>query len=293
LADRPAAPRRRGGRGWLVAALGVVAVVLVGLVGAVVVPSLTGLQAVGPSSRHSPTASPSPSAGTPSPRSTASMPSDPEMVLKKNPVYALKVPADCPSQRIPTSPARFRAQVKALTSCENAAWRSALASTPVAFSKPKVKFYGSSTSSPCGRLDSAFPASYCSSDRTLYFSTASYQQGRYYRLAVAEFVMHEYAHHVQQLAGIFDSSWVTGEGDMLTSRRIELQAHCMAHYQLTHSRLGFSASDRADSEYQFGYASDASGHGSVKAERYWGRRGLAATSIGACNTWKVARAVVK
>ncbi|MGC3995953.1 MAG: neutral zinc metallopeptidase [Propionicimonas sp.] len=291
LTDRPSTPRPPSGRGWLVAVLGVVAVVLIGLVGALVVPSLVGLPARNSSAAGGP--SPSSTSGTPGSQSTAAMPSDPEVILKKNPVYALTVPAHCPSQQIPNSPAAFRKQVKALMACENTAWRSALAATPVEFAKPKVTFYGSSTSSPCGHLDTTFPAAYCSSDRTLYFSTASYQQGRYYRLAVAEFVMHEYAHHVQELAGIFDSTWVTGEGDSLTSRRIELQAHCMAHYQLTHSGIGFSASDRADSEYQFGYSSDASGHGSVKAERYWGRRGLAAESVGACNTWKVTRAKVK
>jgi predicted metalloprotease len=215
------------------------------------------------------------------------MPTDQKELLKSNPIYALKVPAKCPDQGRPSSKAAFRAQVKALMDCENAAWKKALAVTPVEFSKPKVEFYGTKTKSACGTLGSTFPAAYCSADKTMYFATAAYQQGRYYRLAVAQFVMHEYAHHVQQLADITPSSVALRESDALTSRRIELQAHCMAHYQLTHSDLGFDSLDRSDAEYQFGYTNDPKGHGSVKAERYWGRAGLNGSTIGACNTWKV------
>ena len=221
------------------------------------------------------------------------MPTDPEVLLHRNPVYAIAVPARCPEQRPPSTRAAFRSQVRALVACANVAWKKALAKTPVAFAKPRVSFYGSSTPSPCGRLGDAFPAAYCSADRTLYFATAAYRQGRYYRLAVAQFVMHEYAHHVQELTGIFGSSRSVQEQAAVTSRRIELQAHCMAQYHLTHSGLDFGGQDRADAEYQFGYTNDAAGHGSVKAERHWGRRGLAAATIGACNTWKVKASKVR
>jgi predicted metalloprotease len=221
------------------------------------------------------------------------MPSDPKVLLKQNPIYRLKAPADCPDQSPPTSRTRFRSQVKALVRCENAAWKKALAKSPVTFAAPKVTFYSASAKTPCGRLGTTFPAAYCSTNRTLYFSTAAYAQGRYYRLAVAQFVMHEYAHHVQELAGIFSSSWALDEKSSTTGRRIELQAHCMAHYQLVHSGVGFGSRDRTDAEFQFSYTNDATGHGSVRAERYWGRRGLAATTIGACNTWKVGAAKVK
>ncbi len=293
LSDQlPPRPPRRGG--WLVALLTVVGLILLGLVAVLVLPSLGDLQVpgLGPSatSRPSPHAS---STKKPSSKPTATMPTDPKDILKKNPIYALKVPAKCDYEGRPATATAFRAQVKALVGCENAAWKKALASTPVRFEKPKITFYGSRTSSPCGKLGSTFPAAYCGPNRTLYFSTASYQQGRYYRLAVAQFAMHEYAHHIQQLAEILPSSWVMDENAATTSRRIELQAHCMAHYQLTHSGLGFTSSDRSDLEYQFGYTNDASGHGSTTAERYWGRRGLSAKTIGACDTWSVKPRVVR
>lgn len=298
LSDQPPPRRPPSRRGWLVALLMVVGLVLAGLVTTLGVPHLAALQA--PGRKHSPAATPTSSASAkptaspkPSSSPTPTMPSDPKAVLRKNPVYALAAPAKCPSQHIPASAAAFRTQVKALVSCENSAWKKALAGGPVAFAKPRVTFYGTSTKSPCGQLGTTFPAAYCTSDRTLYFSTAAYSQGRYYRLAVAQFVMHEYAHHIQELAGIFDASWAMDEGESVTTRRIELQAHCMAHYQLTHSSLGFGYRDRADAEFQFSYTTDAKGHGSTTAERYWGRRGLAAGTIGACNTWKVKASRVK
>ena len=156
-----------------------------------------------------------------------------------------------------------------------------------------MKFYDTSSKSPCGKLGTRFPASYCTSNKTLYFSSAAYQQGRYFRLSVAHFAIHEYAHHVQELAGVFDSLWSLEESSAVTNRRVELQAHCMAHYGLTHSGLGFGSRDRADAEFQFDFTDDPKGHGSAAAERYWGRRGLAAETVGACNTWKVKAARVK
>ena len=114
--------------------------------------------------------------------------------LIKNPLYSLRVQAACPSQRVPSSQTAFRKQVKALVDCENKAWSKALSAiSGVTFVAPTVKFYSTSTKSPCGRLNSAYPASYCTGDRTLYFSRAAYLQGRYYRTSVAQFVMHEYA----------------------------------------------------------------------------------------------------
>lgn len=234
-----------------------------------------------------------PASSRPSTSAAATPTPTPAEVLKKNPIYSLKVTGTCPSQRIPSSWKAFQAQVRALVDCENKAWSTALAKTSITFSKPKISFYAKTTDSPCGHLDSNFPASYCSSDHTLYFSRASYQQGRYYRLSVSEFVFHEYAHHVQALTGIFDASVTLSEDEDVTERRIELQAHCIAHYRLTHAGLKFSSADRADVEYQLGFSADAEGHGSAKAGRRWGEAGLNGKNIGVCNTWTAKASAVK
>jgi len=291
----------RGGRGWVVALVTVGAVLVVSLVAALAIPLLTRLPnlhggSATPSATGAPTAKPSssPSPGSsPTSTPTATMPSNPTDVVKKNPIYALRVPAKCAYQSMPGSEAAFRKQVGKLVDCENAAWKKALAPTAVEFSKPKVKFYSSSAKSPCGKLGTTFPASYCTGDSTLYFSLQSYVQGRYFRLSVAQFVMHEYAHHVQNLAGIFESSDVMDETFAVTTRRIELQAHCMAHYALRVSGVGFTAVDKREVEYQWGYTNDPNGHGSTKAETFWGRRGLNAKTIAACNTWTVKASRVK
>jgi hypothetical protein len=285
----------------VVALVTVAAVLVVSLIAALAVPMLTQLPnrhggPATPSARGVPTGKPSSSqspGSSPTSTPTATMPSTPTDVLKKNPVYALKVPARCPYQAMPDSQTAFRKQVGKLVDCENAAWKKALAPTAVEFSKPKVKFYSTSAKSPCGKLGTTFPASYCTGDSTLYFSLQSYVQGRYFRLSVAQFVMHEYAHHVQNLAGIFESSDVMDEPFAVTTRRIELQAHCMAHYALRVSGLGYTAIDNREIEFQWGYTTDPNGHGSTKAEAFWGRRGLNAKTIGACNTWTVKASRVK
>jgi len=297
----PPARPPQGGRTWVVALVTVAAVLVVSLIAALAIPLLTQLPnrhggSATPSAGGAPTAKPS---GSPSPGSspttkpTATMPSNPMDVLKKNPVYALRVPAKCAYQSMPGSQSAFRKQVGKLVDCENAAWKKALAPTAVEFSKPKVKFYSTSAKSPCGKLGTTFPASYCTGDSTLYFSLQSYVQGRYFRLSVAQFVMHEYAHHVQNLAGIFESSDVMDETSAVITRRIELQAHCMAHYALRVSGLGYTAADNREIEYQWGYTTDPTGHGSTKAEAFWGRRGLNAKTIAACNTWTVKASRVK
>jgi predicted metalloprotease len=281
----------------------VAAVAVVSLIAALAVPMLMQLPSRhGGSSTPSaspggtptarPTASPSPGS-TPTAKPTATLPSDPLDLLKKNPVYALKVPAKCPYQSMPGSQAAFRKQVGKLVDCENAAWKKALAPTAVEFSKPKVKFYNSSVKSPCGKLGTNFPASYCTADSTLYFSGASYLQGRYFRLSVAGFVMHEYAHHVQKFTGIFGATGAMKESASAISRRIELQAHCMAHYELTVSGVGYGETDNRQIEYQWDFTNDPKGHGSTAAERFWGRRGLEGKSIGACNTWSAKASRVK
>jgi len=288
----PRPPRRSG---WKTL-LSTIAVLVVGGLAVVVAVHFMGGRAPGLITAPSPTSTQKPSvssSGKPTGKPTPTMPSKPIDVLKKNPIYALKVVAKCPAQSVPATAAAFRKQVKSLVECQNKAWQKALAKTAIEFTKPKIQHYTSSSKSPCGTLGTNFPASYCTADQTLYFSKASFTQGRYYRLAVAEFVIHEYSHHIQTLAKIFNNTEAMKERDASISRRIELQAHCMAQYGLTHSDLSFTAADRADLEYQFGYTSDAEGHGSAKAERYWGLRGLNADNVGACNTWTAKAGRVK
>ncbi|MGV8909786.1 MAG: neutral zinc metallopeptidase [Propionicimonas sp.] len=296
----PPLPRQRG-HGWLVALATLAAVVVVSLVAALAGPQLIRLSAhrAGaapvPSATRGGAPTTKPASATPAPTSapTKTMPTDPLLVLKKNPIYAVKVPATCPSQSIPRSQSSYHSQVDKLVACLNTAWKKALTPTAVEFKKPKVKFYSTSFTSPCGRLGTTFPASYCTANSTLYFSRAAYVQGRYFRLSVAQFVFHEYAHHVQKLAGIFGSIQAMKESEAVTKRRIELQAHCMAHYELTVSSVGFSSDDERSIKYQWDFTNDPSGHGSTKAERYWGERGLAARTVGACNTWSVKASKVK
>jgi predicted metalloprotease len=206
-------------------------------------------------------------------------------VLERNPVYTVSVRPSCPPQREPADEAAYQAQVRALVACLDEAWARALLPTEVGFSAPSVAFYGESLLTVCGLLGVEFPAMYCPLDSTLYFSAESWRESSYYRLATAELAFHEYAHHVQRLAGVYDVLLAASDTVRGLQRRVELQALCLAMYELASSDIGLSATDVSDLEYQFAWPGDVEGHGSTRAKTRWGRRGLGARTAGACNTW--------
>ena len=47
-----------------------------------------------------------------------------------------------------------------------------------------------------------------------------------------------------------------------------------------------SAADHSYFRDVWSHTDDPVGHGSVKAQQYWGARGLNGADLGACNTWK-------
>lgn len=249
-----------------------------------------------PSARPSPVVSAGPMSATgfptglparwnPTPTPTPTATRRPADVLERNPVYTVSVRGSCPPQREPVDEAAFQAQVRALVACLDVAWARALQPTEVEFRAPSVALFGESLLTVCGLLGVEFPALYCPLDSTLYFSAEAWRESSYYRLATAELALHEYAHHVQRLAGIYDVLLAASDTVRGLQRRVELQAHCLAMYELASSDIGLSASDVSDLEYQFAWPGDVEGHGSARAKTRWGRRGLGATTAGACNTW--------
>jgi predicted metalloprotease len=228
---------------------------------------------------------PAPARPTPTATQTPATTVDPLAVLQRNELYRLSVRPSCPEQRLPGNEAAFQAQVLALVACLDTVWETAFRGTSVTFSAPAVVFYGESLLTVCGTLGSEFPAMYCPLNSTLYFSAEASRESWYYRLATTEVSFHEYSHHLQRLAGIDDALLMVPETMRGLRRRVELQAHCLAMYQLANSDIGITRQDHADLEYQFAWSADVEGHGSARARTLWGRRGLRARTPGACNTW--------
>ena len=299
----PVPPKPRRSHRGLVA--GLVGLLVVGLVAwAVLVPLLNAdrqadpaplptsstAATVPPGSSPPPSALSSPSA-TPTRKFTP--PTD-ERHLTKNAIYALKPPvADCPRPRLPASERAYRRLVEGLVKCQNEAWTKAFADVGYELAKVEVQFYKNSVSTPCGAPSKRFPAFYCSTNHAMYFSRAAYDTAHYYRLSIVDAVFHEYAHHIQEEAHILVAADHSDESQAVVTRRIELQATCMAAIaDSTMNGIGFSQQDEVELRYQYSHGGEEV-HGSNNAQSYWGPRGFRAKTMGACNTWKAPASKVK
>ncbi len=214
--------------------------------------------------------------------------------LWANAVYRQKMRGACPSQAMPGSYNDFKKRARALVRCQEKGWKRYIQASGYRFQSVGIYFYNKRVTSPCGTAGPRFPAFYCSANRVMYFSTASYKQSKYFRLSLANFVFHEYGHHVQHMTGILSEAWYSSEASTVSRRRIELQAFCLAHYGLRNNKgINVNSRDRYDLAYQWDYASDPVGHGSAKAQNYWGPRGLRATRLSSCSTFNVPASKVK
>jgi len=90
------------------------------------------------------------------------------------------------------------------------------------------------TSTACGTASSQTGPFYCPPDETIYIDTTFFdvlvQQFGSSDGPLAEMyvVAHEYAHHIQQLLGVFDIADRTGTGADSDSVTVELMADCLA-----------------------------------------------------------------
>jgi hypothetical protein len=215
-----------------------------------------------------------------------------ERLLVRNPIYPLKLRGRCPGASATSDEAAYRRQVSALLECLAAAYKPLVEEAGFDFRPVKHTHFNASVETPCGRTEDEF-AFYCESNSTIYFSRQVFESADQARLATADTVIHEYAHHVQSMVEIFAHSESLSPR-AVTVRREELQAFCWTYYAFT-AIDGFDPDpdDRVMFSRIFANTDDPDGHGSVAAQQYWGPRGLAAGSLGACNTWSVPAETVR
>lgn len=217
-------------------------------------------------------------------------PGDP---LTDSKLYPLRVSGSCPAVQKVTTRDAYEKQVAALLDCLERIFRPLIDQAHGEFSTAKHRFYGRTASSPCGTERDAY-AFYCTRDATLYFSDQVFEDARYGRLTVADVVIHEYSHHVQDMMSMFEAADRLREDPAITTRREELQVFCWTYYVFaTVPSFALTADDYSYFRDVWDHTDDPEGHGSVKAQQYWGARGLAATNLGACNTWSVPAARVR
>jgi predicted metalloprotease len=192
-----------------------------------------------------------------------------------------------------------------LSDCLDATWSRQFTKAGMAgFSPPQRVFWSTPGSSPCGSYPAPGAAAfYCPSNDTMYVGltnvvdTAGGEPVSHYAV-YARVIAHEYGHHVQEDAGILEyghtlmAAGGTSARDE-ASRRIELQAQCLAGVFLSAERTtlpmtaaqyrALLADVRARGDDPRGSASHD--HGSGQHYAGWVIRGYDRRVLSACNTW--------
>jgi predicted metalloprotease len=214
--------------------------------------------------------------------------------LTDSPLYQQKLSGSCPHPvRAISSRSEYEQQVDQVISCLETLYRPVIDAASGDFSTVHRTFYDTTVASPCGKETDAY-AFYCETDATMYFSEQVYKDAKYARLSVADVVIHEYGHHVQAMMDFFDHADGLDEKKAVTIRREELQVFCWTYYTFANvPSFDLTSSDKEFFLDVWGDTTDAEGHGSVKAQQYWGPRGLDGENLGACNTWAVSADKVK
>ncbi|MBB4935940.1 hypothetical protein FHR32_000245 [Streptosporangium album] len=201
------------------------------------------------------------------------------------------------------SAASYKVFMTRVDRCLNLAWKTQFKKARLPFAQPKLRFTTSKVSSPCGRWPQGAGGYYCSSNRTIYIGVFRDVLKSPYAPNHAQFMAHEYAHHVQQLAGIMNyygqSVWRAGSSTKLAfSRRLELQADCLGS-----AFLRQIADDLPVEQEQWDAMVDwvakngqktwvKNDHGKGRSQAYWMQRGFNAGSPSACNTWTASSGTV-
>lgn len=213
--------------------------------------------------------------------------SDPHWAtLLDNPLYSIPVPdlGGCPAPRTVASMPELEEEVRAQIACVQDAWRPVLEANGLDATEIPVTIYrGDSVTTPCGEI--SCPAVYCPSDGGgIYIGEGSLESATWFVLGVKGVVNHEYAHHLQFLAGVLDAQHSIGAvSDSV--RRIELQATCLGYAMIAHDDSVPGSSLDTEADLLMGSVIGDDLHGSPGSVAYWGSRGLDAGTLADCNTW--------
>lgn len=225
-------------------------------------------------------------------------------------------PGGCRLPRIGPSAESMRRFMDVLSDCMDRTWTRQFGKAELPFAPPRRVFWEQPGRSPCGTYPTqGASAFYCPANNTMYVGLrhiveTSGGESLANFAVFARVIAHEYGHHVQDRSGIllYGQREMEQARDALsraeTSRRLELQAQCLAG--------AFLAAERATlpltrAQYQ-AMILDVRGrgdernppeerdHGSGRAYAGWvvqGFRGqTAGRGLAVCNTWTAAPATV-
>ncbi|GAA2871742.1 neutral zinc metallopeptidase [Streptosporangium fragile] len=194
------------------------------------------------------------------------------------------------------SAASYRTFMTRVTRCLNLSWKTQFRKAKLAFSQPRLRFTTTRVNTPCGRWPSSAGGLYCSANRTIYIGVTRETLKNPYAPNHAQFMAHEYGHHVQHLAGIMryyanSTARAGAAGKLAFSRRLELQADCLGSAFLRQISSSLPVEqEHWDGMVRWVYANGhknwpKNDHGKGRSQAYWMDRGFDAGSPSACNTW--------
>jgi len=213
---------------------------------------------------------------------------DPDWVtLQQSPLYAQPLPVleGCPAAEIATDMSDIERLAGGQLECLQAAFKPMLASLGYNSEDIPVYYYeGRSVDTPCGNVTA--PALYCSAQGgAIYFGEDALNGASWMDFGIKDVAGHEYGHHLQAQAGMFEAEYRVGTGNE-SSRRIELQATCWGYATMAHDRsYPIDAALLEDFEVYLRATIEDGIHGSPDSLAYWGIRGLYSVDLGNCNTW--------
>ena len=185
----------------------------------------------------------------------------------------------------------------------------------IRYEQPRLVLFDRTTSSACGRAQSAMGPFYCPPDKRVYLDTSFFQEmqrklGGGGDFAYAYVIGHEVGHHIQNLIGILPKANQLRERSSEAraneiSVRIELQADCFsgvwAHNIQAMGRIDQSdieeamrtaaaiGDDRLQKASRGQVVPDSFTHGSSAQRQRWFTTGLKSGSMQSCDTFKAAQ----
>ena len=216
--------------------------------------------------------------------------SEDERVVQVSRLYPLQIPASdaCPTVGTPKNKVGYRDLSRKIIDCQFAAWNPQFEQAGMTLSKPTLIIFNKTVSTACGKA-SAEQSFYCPATEEIYLSEQRFESSeQWWRLHFANTLVHEFVHHVQHRAGILDASMGLAQGSQERTRRVELQAYCVANrVTLMTPGFKFGQRDYATLKQWAEQGEESKTHGSRASRQHWWMRGLEQSTVGGCNTWVV------
>jgi predicted metalloprotease len=291
----PQPPRRRGLGPVILAGLGVLGVIMLGLVAYSVFS--------GPDYQNEDYVPPPPGNVKPFPDAPVS---EVENLVTRNSLYAQTVPrpVSCvlsnPDMDIDAaSNAEVKAYIDELMACNMRVWDPPFQATgEYELVRPAVNVYGESVTTPCGGGEAMGPnAVYCSANQEVYWSRAitGFLPLLSEPHAVDMVMAHEFGHGIQARtlilqANAYSQRQVDRSEALEMNRRIELQADCFAGLwvQSVAESMDYSQAEIRNMIAAIEQTGDEPGtegdHGQAASRGYWIQIGMSRADVGGCNT---------